>query len=619
MLNKKILAAFAIVFCLVGSKAYAAPDTKRIYGQDRYETAAKVCQEGWKEKSNYAVVVCGDNFPDAVAAAPLAKKYNAPILLTNKGVLNMYTSVELKRLNVKNVFLIGQKAVVSQNVEDGLKAMGIKTTRIGGKNRYDTALEIAKKLGKPKQIALVNGSYFEDAVCMAPIAAIKEMPILMVGKDEIPPDVMKFLNSNKNAEQIYVIGGEDIISKKVFNQVPNAKRIGSGNKYQRNIDIINYFRNELNIDNLFLASGKYYADALAGSTLAAQNNGFILLGDVPLPDPTVKFLTSEVVNNVTILGGPSMIGYDLENAAKYLPKEISYVPDVYDSIYQNDKYTPPKSLIATTTDGTKVEVDVNWNLKNVNTSNPGMYTFYGTVNGYYRSVVLNLQVKPIPIKIPDLAAQSYSMASYNLPETVLATMSDGTSSSVPIKWEYSSPNESGPGVYAFYGNVDRYKKKVKLVLTITDTSSGQIINQFDPQTIEIVQGEKYTLPKTVLDKITNKNVPVTWNTKSIDTSRTGVVRLEGTVKGSPYKAYLTLIVVPKIADIPEVRVTVYQGTYYSLPTQVEAITSDDKKIMVDVTWDTPFIDLGTPQTYYIKGTAKHYDKPVLLVLKVVSN
>lgn len=619
MLNKKVLAAFAIVLCLTGTKAYAAPNSKRIYGENRYETAAKVCQEGWKGKSKYAVVVCGDNFPDAVAAAPLAKKYNAPILLTNKNVLNMYTSVELKRLDVKNVFLIGQKGVISQNVEDGLKAMGISATRVGGKNRYETALEIAKKLGRPKQIAVVNGSYFEDAVCMAPIAAIKGMPILMVEKNTMPSDVGKFLKSNKNAEQIYVIGGEDIISRNVFNQVPNAKRIGSGDKYQRNIDIINYFRNELNIDNLFLASGRYYADALAGSTLAAQSNGFIVLGDIPLSDPTIKFLTSEVVNNVTILGGPTMVGYDLENAAKYLPKEISYISDVYDTIYQGEQYTPPKSLIANTTDGNKNEVEVNWNLKNVNTSQPGLYTFYGTVDGYGRSVVLNLTVKPIPIKIPDISAQSYSRYSYSLPETVIATMSDGTSSNLPVKWEYSSPNEDGPGVYVFYGSVDRYKKKVKLLLTITDIGGSGIVNQFDPLTIEIVQGEKYTLPKTVLDKLTNKNLPVTWNTKSVDTSKTGVVRLEGTVKDSPYKAYLTLIVVPKIADIPEVRVTVYQGAYYSLPYQVEAITSDNKKIMVDVAWDSPFVDLGTPQTYFIKGTVKHYDKPVLLVLKVVSN
>ncbi|WP_315121482.1 cell wall-binding repeat-containing protein [uncultured Clostridium sp.] len=618
MVKKRIIAALTLTLCLVSSNVLAVPTTKRIYGQDRYETSSKVCSTGWKGKSNYAVVVSGENFPDAVAAAPLAKKYNAPILLTNKNTLNMYTSVELKRLGVKNVFLVGQKGVVSQNVEDGLKAMGIKTTRIGGNNRYETSLEVAKKLGKPKQIAIVNGSYFEDAVSMAPIAAIKEMPILMVGKDTVNSEVMKYINSNKNAEQIYVIGGEDIISSKVFSGIPKATRIGSGDKYQRNIDIINYFRNEMNMDNLFLASGRSYADALTGSTLAALDNGFILLGDLPLPNSTNKFLSSEVINNLTILGGPSIIGYDLESVAKYLPKGISYVPDVYETIYQDDEYTPPKSIIANASDGSKVEVEVNWNLKKVNTSKPGLFTFYGDVNGYYRKIALNLVVNPIPVKIQDVYKTSYSRYDFVLPEKVLATMSDNTTAELPVVWDYGTQQKNSPGIYIFNGTVDRYKKKVKLTLQITD-SGGYPSNIFDEITMEVVQGEPYKLPKTVRDKITNKNMSVTWNTTSIDTSRTGIVRLEGTVKDSPYKAYLKLIVLPKIREIPEIRVRKVQGEYYYLPSQVKATTSDDRVIWVDVTWENPFIDMGTPQTYYIRGTVKHYNRPVLLVVEVVSN
>ena len=83
-----------------------------------------------------------------MSAAPLAKKYEAPILLTGKDILNPYTSVELNRLNVKNVFIIGGKGVVSQSIEDSLKARGIKVTRIGGADRYETGVQVAQKLGK---------------------------------------------------------------------------------------------------------------------------------------------------------------------------------------------------------------------------------------------------------------------------------------------------------------------------------------------------------------------------------------------------------------------------------------------------------------------------------------
>lgn len=133
----------------------AETTTKRFNGQNRYETAAKVCEEGWSEESDWAIVVNGDNFVDALSVAPLAKKQNAPILLTNSKVLNVYTSMQLNRLKVKNVYVIGGKGVISQNVEDGIKAKGIKVTRLGGKDRYDTALQIAKKTWKTK----TNSSY----------------------------------------------------------------------------------------------------------------------------------------------------------------------------------------------------------------------------------------------------------------------------------------------------------------------------------------------------------------------------------------------------------------------------------------------------------------------------
>jgi putative cell wall-binding protein len=48
---------------------------------DRYETSAQIAAKGWG-KSDYAVIANDENFPGALSAAPLAKKHNAPILLT---------------------------------------------------------------------------------------------------------------------------------------------------------------------------------------------------------------------------------------------------------------------------------------------------------------------------------------------------------------------------------------------------------------------------------------------------------------------------------------------------------------------------------------------------------
>lgn len=615
-----LVAAVALSISFSFTKVHAATTTVRFNGIDRYETAAKVCENGWQGNTDYAVIVNGENFPDALSAAPLAKKYDAPILLTNKEILNPYTSVQLNRLNVKNVFIIGGKGVVSQSVEDSLKARGIKVTRFGGTDRYETDILVAQKLGKATEIAVVNGDDFHDGMSIASIAALKGMPIILTGRDYMPDSVKKYLQANKKLDQAYVVGGKAQISDSVLPYIPNAKRIAEGDIYERNTGIINAFQNEISTGTIFLASAKDFPDSLVAAAMAPKTSSPILYIDSPISDATMNFLRSKIVNNIKILGGQGVVDYYSQQIAETLPLDIAYVDNFTDTIWQDQKYTARPTIVVTATDGTIKEVPVTWNLSRVNTTKPGIYTLYGTIDGTYRTVYTTLIVKPIPTKVEDITDEIRVGDSYSLPSTVQAQMSDGTVSKVAVTWEYGDPQISTPGVYTFYGTVEKYNKKAKLTLVVRGSgSSTDPGEQYDDTTIEIVQGDPYTLPKTVFDKISKKNLPVTWNTKSIDTSKTGIVRLEGTVKDSIYKAYLTLIVVPKIVEIPEIRETVVQGRYYSMPTQVAAKTSDGKTIYVDVQWDKPFIDLGTPQTYYIKGTVKHYKDPVLLILKVVSN
>ncbi|MCT8976118.1 cell wall-binding repeat-containing protein [Clostridium sp. CX1] len=621
--SKKIAALVASVVLTATfsfTKVHAANISNRYNGIDRYETAAKVCQDGWKEDTDYAVIVNGDNFPDAMTAAPLAKKYNAPILLTNKDILNPYTSVELNRLNVKNVFIIGGKGVISQSIEDALKARGMKITRFGGADRYETGIEVAKKLGKTSEIAVVNGDNFHDGMSIASIAAYKGMPIILTGRDYMPESVKKYLQSNKNADQIYVIGGKAQISDGVTALIPKAKRIAEGDLYERNVGIINAFQNEISTGTIYVASSKDFPDSLVAASIAPKTGSPILYVSDQLSESTIDLLRSHIVNDIKILGGYGAVGYDIEYTIGYIPLDIAYVDNFTDIIWQNQKYTPRPTVLVTATDGTIKEMPVTWNLSSVTTSKPGMYELYGKINGTGREVETTLIVRPLPVSIADITEETRSGREYSLPDTVKGKMSDGTVDDLDVSWEYGNQQTNTPGVYTFYGNVEKYSKKVKLTLVVRDEGTGSNpSNQFEENTIEIVQGEAYTLPKTVLDKVTNKKLPVVWNTKSIDTDKTGIVRLEGTVTGSAYKAYLTLIVTPKIVEVPQITETVVQGTYYTLPSEIAVKTSDDRTIYVDVTWNAPYIDLGTPQTYYIKGTIKHYKDPVTLVLKVVSN
>jgi len=67
------LSSAAFASSIYTTKAFASDTVIRLAGQDRYETAAQISTKGWNQ-SDYAILSSGENFPDALCAAPLAKK-----------------------------------------------------------------------------------------------------------------------------------------------------------------------------------------------------------------------------------------------------------------------------------------------------------------------------------------------------------------------------------------------------------------------------------------------------------------------------------------------------------------------------------------------------------------
>lgn len=70
--------------------------------------------------------------------------------MTEKNNLNSQTEKELKRLGVKKVYIIGLSGSVSNDVQKQLESNNLTTDRVGGSDRYQTALSIAKKIEELK-------------------------------------------------------------------------------------------------------------------------------------------------------------------------------------------------------------------------------------------------------------------------------------------------------------------------------------------------------------------------------------------------------------------------------------------------------------------------------------
>ncbi|WP_027624210.1 cell wall-binding repeat-containing protein, partial [Clostridium lundense] len=159
-MNKRLMSKIAIslftmtsVLATNSSMIYAKNAKSRIYGKDRIETSIEISRAGWKNGSQTVVIAQGYNYADALCSAPLAKKHNAPIILTSQSGLSDNTVNEIKRLKVKNVYIIGGPKVVSEKVDKQLKSINITNiTRLYGATRYETSLKIAEQLGSVNEI-----------------------------------------------------------------------------------------------------------------------------------------------------------------------------------------------------------------------------------------------------------------------------------------------------------------------------------------------------------------------------------------------------------------------------------------------------------------------------------
>lgn len=309
MFNKKncsiVLCSLLFSFLFMQSKVFAS-STVRLAGNDRYETSVKISQDSWNQ-SDYVVLVSGENFPDGLSAAPLARKYDAPILLTQKTSLNSAVLSEIQRLQTKNVFIVGGTGVISKNIEDTLTSLNISCTRLQGQDRYETSIKVAEFIGTKNGAFISSGENFPDALSASSIAASKQMPILFSTSKSLPSSVKNYIDDNA-INNFYVTGGTGVIGDAALAGLNNVKRLSGIDRYSTNLAIINEFSKDINFSNVYFASGENFPDALSASSAAAKNSSPILLANGTYTRAkSIIEANSQSISTIKILGGTSII------------------------------------------------------------------------------------------------------------------------------------------------------------------------------------------------------------------------------------------------------------------------------------------------------------------------
>jgi putative cell wall-binding protein len=294
---------------------------KRIAGSDRYETMKKIVKSTYNltgdkwYAASVAVVASGDNFPDALAANGLAGALNggegAPVILTNKGKLNSNAKELLKNLQVQTVYIMGGTAAVSQEVEDAIRDMHIATIRVAGADRQATSVQAFnlidgnwyKKHGT-HSVVIATGANYADALSIAPFAYATGTPIILTKSDgTLTDEAVKAIKANDEIWQVIVVGGTAAVADSVFsvlgtysgsyrdyyNKVYVPVRIAGADRYDTSAKIADWECNfaldtgsdaiagleksdiwwaDFSFDEVFVATGENFPDALAGGQLA---------------------------------------------------------------------------------------------------------------------------------------------------------------------------------------------------------------------------------------------------------------------------------------------------------------------------------------------------------------
>ena len=192
-----------------------ATSVERTAGADRFATAAALSARVFLPGTTLAFIASGLNFPDALAAAPIAADLGAPVLLTRPDQLPGATAAELVRLGATNAVVVGGPSVVGDSVVSQLGALGIAVERVAGSTRFDTAAAVTARFRPDAATHVVaTGMDYPDALAAVPLAAALDAPISLVFPESVPAATRDAMIAG-HPSALVVVGGPGAVGRLV--------------------------------------------------------------------------------------------------------------------------------------------------------------------------------------------------------------------------------------------------------------------------------------------------------------------------------------------------------------------------------------------------------------------
>ncbi len=224
---KANLSAEGTVYILGGNGAVpetledklAGLNVSRLSGKSRYDTNMAILEE--TDVSGKDLIVCsGAGYADALSVSSVGR----PIMLVGTELTDAQKEY-LEDAGFAKIYAVGGTAAVSSDVVNELvQYAGV--TRVGGKNRFETSLNVAKTFfpGTHDHMMMVYAKDFPDGLSGGALAYQYDAPVLLATSDNVSAAVA--YRGLSSAARSITMGGPKLISDNaIFTAMGNTAPI----------------------------------------------------------------------------------------------------------------------------------------------------------------------------------------------------------------------------------------------------------------------------------------------------------------------------------------------------------------------------------------------------------
>ena len=227
-----------------------------------------------------------------------------------------------------------EASTVLRDIRNGKEVVAGRRNVLAGADRFKTAIEISKESYDKGSDAVVLVGQFStvDGLAAAPFAKSVNAPILLSQFDKITPETVaeiKRLIGKDSAKKVYIVGGENTISKAVEKQLIDelnirSERVEGKDRFETSRKLSDKLLGSKKAENVFVVGAEAEADAMSASAVAARDKAPIVVVPKDRLDLASKeYLDSKSASkaNIYLVGG-------VNSASEQVRKDLVALPSV---------------------------------------------------------------------------------------------------------------------------------------------------------------------------------------------------------------------------------------------------------------------------------------------------